>query len=203
MPANDRQPLVHSYTFLLQSTRLSAPIHITGLPAFCPHQQLHQHSNLPLYGDKNRGKGQTCTALLLLVKVSFKYKPNSNFELLPGQRAMDKWTGELGKQAHHEEGVDGARVTIVPSVCRPVVGLVVRSLMMPSKKKKYNARFPPARIKKIMQADEEVGKVAAVVPVIICEYDLSLISSHLTSLSQQQLELWKFSSNLCSKRPVR
>ncbi|XP_076442101.1 uncharacterized protein LOC143281066 [Babylonia areolata] len=38
---------------------------------------------------------------------------------------------------------------------------------MPSKKKKYNARFPPARIKKIMQMDEEVGKVAATVPVII------------------------------------
>lgn len=38
---------------------------------------------------------------------------------------------------------------------------------MPSKKKKYNARFPPARIKKIMQRDEEVGKVAAPVPVII------------------------------------
>jgi hypothetical protein len=45
---------------------------------------------------------------------------------------------------------------------------------MPSKKKKYNARFPPARIKKIMQADEEVGKVAAVVPVIICEYKVML-----------------------------
>ncbi|KAL5008742.1 hypothetical protein ScPMuIL_014323 [Solemya velum] len=38
---------------------------------------------------------------------------------------------------------------------------------MPSKKKKYNARFPPARIKKIMQTDEEVGKVASAVPVII------------------------------------
>ncbi|XP_076313794.1 uncharacterized protein LOC143226559 isoform X2 [Tachypleus tridentatus] len=38
---------------------------------------------------------------------------------------------------------------------------------MPSKKKKYNARFPPARIKKIMQTDEEVGKVAAAAPVII------------------------------------
>nr|CAG4645908.1 EOG090X0H1B [Lynceus sp. MCZ IZ 141354] len=38
---------------------------------------------------------------------------------------------------------------------------------MPSKKKKYNARFPPARIKKIMQSDEEIGKVAAAVPVII------------------------------------
>ncbi|XP_046577569.1 dr1-associated corepressor-like [Haliotis rubra] len=38
---------------------------------------------------------------------------------------------------------------------------------MPSKKKKYNSRFPPARIKKIMQTDDEVGKVAAAVPVII------------------------------------
>ncbi|GIY55240.1 dr1-associated corepressor [Caerostris extrusa] len=38
---------------------------------------------------------------------------------------------------------------------------------MPSKKKKFNARFPPARIKKIMQTDEEIGKVAAAVPVII------------------------------------
>ncbi|XP_014775227.1 dr1-associated corepressor [Octopus bimaculoides] len=38
---------------------------------------------------------------------------------------------------------------------------------MPNKKKKYNARFPPARIKKIMQTDEDVGKVAAAVPVII------------------------------------
>jgi histone H3/H4 len=38
---------------------------------------------------------------------------------------------------------------------------------MPGKKKKYNARFPPARIKKIMQTDEEVGKVAQAVPVII------------------------------------
>ncbi|XP_020894286.1 dr1-associated corepressor isoform X2 [Exaiptasia diaphana] len=38
---------------------------------------------------------------------------------------------------------------------------------MPTKKKKFNARFPPARIKKIMQTDDDVGKVAAPVPVII------------------------------------
>ncbi|GCC21338.1 hypothetical protein chiPu_0019807 [Chiloscyllium punctatum] len=43
---------------------------------------------------------------------------------------------------------------------------------MPSKKKKYNARFPPARIKKIMQTDEEIGKVAAAVPVIIWRPEL-------------------------------
>ncbi|KAK2192450.1 hypothetical protein NP493_31g05022 [Ridgeia piscesae] len=38
---------------------------------------------------------------------------------------------------------------------------------MPSKKKRCNARFPPARIKKIMQKDEDVGKVASPVPIII------------------------------------
>ena len=40
-------------------------------------------------------------------------------------------------------------------------------MTMPSKKKKYNARFPAGRIKKIMQTDEEVGKVAQAVPIII------------------------------------
>merc|ERR1712130_424725 len=34
-------------------------------------------------------------------------------------------------------------------------------------KKRYNSRFPPVRIKKIMQSDEEIGKVAAAVPVLI------------------------------------
>lgn len=38
---------------------------------------------------------------------------------------------------------------------------------MANKKKKYNARFPPARIKKIMQKDDNVGKVAVTVPLII------------------------------------
>ncbi|XP_074158753.1 LOW QUALITY PROTEIN: uncharacterized protein LOC141562648 [Sminthopsis crassicaudata] len=36
---------------------------------------------------------------------------------------------------------------------------------MPSKQ--YNMRFPGARIKKIMQTDEEIGKVSAAVPLII------------------------------------
>ncbi|XP_063703833.1 dr1-associated corepressor [Culicoides brevitarsis] len=38
---------------------------------------------------------------------------------------------------------------------------------MPSKKKKYNARFPAGRIKKIMQTDEEVGKVSQHCPIMI------------------------------------
>ena len=31
------------------------------------------------------------------------------------------------------------------------------------------AKFPVARIKKIMQADEDVGKVAQATPVVVCE----------------------------------
>ncbi|XP_029316882.1 dr1-associated corepressor [Cottoperca gobio] len=38
---------------------------------------------------------------------------------------------------------------------------------MPGQKRKYNVRFPPSRIKKIMQKDAEVGRVAMAVPVII------------------------------------
>lgn len=55
---------------------------------------------------------------------------------------------------------------------------------MPSKKKKYNARFPPARIKKIMQTDEEVGKVAAAVPVIISRALELFVESLLTKAVQ-------------------
>jgi len=32
----------------------------------------------------------------------------------------------------------------------------------------WKSRFPVARIKKIMQADEDVGKVAQVTPVAVC-----------------------------------
>jgi Dr1-associated corepressor len=36
----------------------------------------------------------------------------------------------------------------------------------------WKSRFPVARIKKIMQADEDVGKVAQVTPVAICKNPL-------------------------------
>ncbi|CAO3626252.1 unnamed protein product [Cunninghamella echinulata] len=35
-------------------------------------------------------------------------------------------------------------------------------------KKKYKTKFPVARIKKIMQLDEDVGKVAQATPILIC-----------------------------------
>ncbi|XP_062413329.1 dr1-associated corepressor isoform X1 [Pungitius pungitius] len=38
---------------------------------------------------------------------------------------------------------------------------------MSGHKRKYNVRFPPSRIRKIMQKDPEVGRIATAVPVII------------------------------------
>ncbi|XP_078516829.1 dr1-associated corepressor [Lissotriton helveticus] len=61
---------------------------------------------------------------------------------------------------------------------------VCEATAMPSKKKKYNARFPPARIKKIMQTDEEIGKVAAAVPVIISRALELFLDSLLTKACQ-------------------
>ena len=50
-------------------------------------------------------------------------------------------------------------------------------------------KFPVARIKRIMQADEDVGKVAQVTPVAVCEYPLCynpLLRAVLTTVSCSQ-----------------
>merc|ERR1712018_809744 len=62
--------------------------------------------------------------------------------------------------------VNGSFCSFSPLIHRSK-GQVNDPKIMTMKKKKYNARFPPARIKKIMQTDEDVGKVAQPVPVII------------------------------------
>ena len=43
-------------------------------------------------------------------------------------------------------------------------------------------KFPVARIKRIMQADEDVGKVAQVTPVAVCEFFFFFLSNFLLSL---------------------
>ncbi|KAJ8399196.1 hypothetical protein AAFF_G00415750 [Aldrovandia affinis] len=55
---------------------------------------------------------------------------------------------------------------------------------MPGQKRKYNVRFPPGRIKKIMQKDTEVGRIAAAVPVIISRALEMFLKSLLTKTSQ-------------------
>uniref|UniRef100_A0A3P8S290 Transcription factor CBF/NF-Y/archaeal histone domain-containing protein n=1 Tax=Amphiprion percula TaxID=161767 RepID=A0A3P8S290_AMPPE len=48
---------------------------------------------------------------------------------------------------------------------------------MPGQKRRYNVRFPPQRrIKKIMQKDTEVGRIAMAVPVIIRALEMFLKS---------------------------
>uniref|UniRef100_A0A671M143 Dr1-associated corepressor n=1 Tax=Sinocyclocheilus anshuiensis TaxID=1608454 RepID=A0A671M143_9TELE len=51
---------------------------------------------------------------------------------------------------------------------------------MPGQKRKYNVRFPPGRIKKIMQKDTEVGRIATAVPVIISKALEMFLRSLLT-----------------------
>ncbi|KAL6477874.1 hypothetical protein MHYP_G00137090 [Metynnis hypsauchen] len=54
---------------------------------------------------------------------------------------------------------------------------------MPGQKRKYNVRFPPGRIKKIMQKDTEVGRMATAVPVIISKALEMFMISFLTKTS--------------------
>ncbi|XP_065184513.1 dr1-associated corepressor-like [Sycon ciliatum] len=56
---------------------------------------------------------------------------------------------------------------------------------MPPKRKKFNSRFPPARVKKIMQTDEEVGKVAASVPILVSKAVEMFMQSLLSAASEQ------------------
>ncbi|XP_026151769.1 dr1-associated corepressor isoform X4 [Mastacembelus armatus] len=51
---------------------------------------------------------------------------------------------------------------------------------MPGQRRRYNVRFPPNRIKKIMQKDTEVGRIAMAVPVIISRALEMFLKSLLT-----------------------
>jgi hypothetical protein len=52
-----------------------------------------------------------------------------------------------------------------------------RSGLGPSLGIEVKTKFPVARIKRIMQADEDVGKVAQATPTAVCEFFFSLFSS--------------------------
>ncbi|XP_071353761.1 dr1-associated corepressor [Trachinotus anak] len=51
---------------------------------------------------------------------------------------------------------------------------------MPGQKRRYSVRFPPSRVKKIMQKDTEVGRIAMAVPVIISRALEMFLKSLLT-----------------------
>ncbi|KIY63622.1 histone-fold-containing protein, partial [Cylindrobasidium torrendii FP15055 ss-10] len=57
------------------------------------------------------------------------------------------------------------------------------------KNRNRNTKFPVARIKRIMQKDEEVGKVAQATPIVISkalELFLALIVDEAASVTQQR-----------------
>lgn len=56
--------------------------------------------------------------------------------------------------------------------------------------KKIRTRFPMARIKKIMQSDEDVGKVAQATPVLICSCPVHLSRRLPNHHSAKTLELF-------------
>lgn len=58
---------------------------------------------------------------------------------------------------------------------------IKREGMGPSMDIDVRTKFPVARIKRIMQADEDVGKVAQVTPIAVC-MSFFLVSFHLLSL---------------------
>jgi hypothetical protein len=60
----------------------------------------------------------------------------------------------MGKQAKANNGGESALASTTDSI-------VIKN------------HFPVARIKRIMQADDDVGKVAQVTPVVVCEFPLS------------------------------
>lgn len=57
----------------------------------------------------------------------------------------------------------------------PQVG-AAKSGLGPSLGIEVKTKFPVARIKRIMQADEDVGKVAQATPTAVCESNLLLAS---------------------------
>merc|ERR1712146_775443 len=61
--------------------------------------------------------------------------------------------------------------------------------IMPSKGKRFNVHFPAPRVKQIMQADEEVGKVAQTAPVVVAKsVELFLLEVLKNSLDIAQNE---------------
>ena len=64
-------------------------------------------------------------------------------------------------------------------------------------KRKFNSRFPSARIKKIMQSDDDIGKVSAPVPLVVSRA-VEVFLESLLSKAQEQLEKSRTASRTLS-----
>ncbi len=86
--------------------------------------------------------------------ISNKMKAKDDEEFIPGASNSSKRAATRGatRKAKRNQNVEGDGVA--PGVAE---GIEVKT------------KFPVARIKRIMQADEDVGKVAQVTPVVVCK----------------------------------
>jgi hypothetical protein len=75
-------------------------------------------------------------------------------ESMPDAEYMLDAPEPLGLMAEADTGNDGAGSTLPPGA----ENIVIKN------------HFPVARIKRIMQADDDVGKVAQVTPVVVCTW---------------------------------
>ena len=64
-------------------------------------------------------------------------------------------------------------------------------------KRKFNSRFPSARIKKIMQSDDDIGKVSAPVPLVVSRA-VEVFLEALLSKAQEQLDKSRTASRTLS-----
>lgn len=80
----------------------------------------------------------------------------------------DPTTSQLENQPHKMEIDNGLKMENGGSI-GDVPNSRGESTRVASKGIEVKTKFPVARIKRIMQADEEVGKVAQVTPVVVCK----------------------------------
>lgn len=84
--------------------------------------------------------------------------------------AEEDFTPELPAKAKGAAGRKSKKQKVEEEVCAKPAPGVEEGIEVKTK-------FPVARIKRIMQADEDVGKVAQVTPTAVCEFAHPLPSS--------------------------
>lgn len=113
------------------------------------------------------------------------YSPRSN---------MARTTGRVQARPKYEEPADFTPEMYAEDIAPiPVAGEVKMESngalglgSGPSRGIEVKTKFPVARIKRIMQADEEVGKVAQVTPVAVCKFSSASILTHLNISCRQK-----------------
>ena len=158
--APDSVSAVQAPTFRLLSSSISQQ------PHHQQQQQQQQQHNMP---PSRRKRGQTDDNDN---NGDFDYTPESSTAGggAPGVKTTRKWKSDSGHQAW--------TVGRAPGEAGPMLGIDIKT------------KFPVARIKRIMQADEDVGKVAQATPTAVCELQRSsvlfLVDHQLTSLFHSQ-----------------